>query len=252
MRLTCSGSLTSARSGSTFAPSFPHSCATSSSDSFFSRAISTRSAPSRANASAIALPLLRPAPPTSATLPFRSPIAFLSKERSFPQHMLLRVGAVAAAQDEAELRALLHGDLQGIADIGELLDQLAVRAAGVEGLDQRGDRLEARPRVVPGQRVAAQIVRVAERGNRAHAAVAREPVEPAAVACDHLALRERAGDAHPPIEVGNDGPGEDARRQAPRAPGRAQAGGALQELPRPLFLVPGTHEGKEGEEAHHA
>src|SRR5688500_7856504 len=72
VRSTCSWSLTSHSSGSTFTPRFSHSCATSSSSAFFSRASRTRSAPSRANASAIALPLLRPAPATSAVLPCSS------------------------------------------------------------------------------------------------------------------------------------------------------------------------------------
>src|SRR5438093_848939 len=63
-------SATSASAVTTRAPAFRHSAATASSSSRLTRVFSTRSAPSAAKASAIARPMLRLAPVTSAVRPW--------------------------------------------------------------------------------------------------------------------------------------------------------------------------------------
>src|SRR2546421_2808607 len=68
---TAAASPMSASAGTTRAPALRHSSATACSSSPLTRVLSTRSAPSPANASAIARPMLRLAPVISAVLPSR-------------------------------------------------------------------------------------------------------------------------------------------------------------------------------------
>src|SRR3989449_235965 len=66
---TAAASATSASTGTARTPAVRHSAATASSSSRLTRVFSTRSAPSAANANAMARPMLRLAPVMSAILP---------------------------------------------------------------------------------------------------------------------------------------------------------------------------------------
>ena len=71
MAFTWSSSPTSQRAVTTSAPAERHASAVSSSGPLLRRVARTRRAPSAANASAVALPMFRPAPVMSTTLPVR-------------------------------------------------------------------------------------------------------------------------------------------------------------------------------------
>src|SRR5947199_314019 len=139
---TAAASATSASTGTARTPAVRHSAATVSSSSRLTRVFSTRSAPSAANASAMARPMLRLAPVMSAILPL-SLIRLRGVRRGCPPGASIDDRRLDELQEQLPVVAARRAGAAGVVLLRhghvEQLDRLSRRPIGLERLRQPAD-----------------------------------------------------------------------------------------------------------------